>query len=93
MDVFTAHRAIRRFSWRTARRKLIADLKVGDAIYGTERVGWYRRYVKTQVLAHWSVIKPAYRVTLEDGTTLVTGADHRFLTERGWKFVTGTECR
>jgi DNA repair photolyase len=71
--------------------KPLADLREGDAIYGTERVGWYRRYVKTRVLAHWSVIKPAYQVTLEDGTTLVTGADHRFLTERGWKFVTDTE--
>ena len=71
--------------------KALADLREGDAIYGTERVGGYRRYVKTRVLAHWSVIKPAYRVTLEDGTTLVSGADHRFLTERGWKFVTDTE--
>jgi DNA repair photolyase len=71
--------------------KALADVRVGEEIYGTERVGWYRRYVKTQVLARWSVIKPAYRVTLEDGTTLVTGPDHRFLTERGWKFVTGTE--
>ena len=72
--------------------RAIADLRVGDEIYGTVREGWYRRYVKTQVLAHWSVIKPAHRVTLEDGTELVTGGDHRFLTERGWKFVTGTEC-
>jgi DNA repair photolyase len=71
--------------------KPLADLREGDVIYGTERVGWYRRYVKTRVLAHWSVIKPAYRVILEDGTTLVTGADHRFLTERGWKFVTDAE--
>ncbi|HEU5138308.1 MAG TPA: PA0069 family radical SAM protein [Steroidobacteraceae bacterium] len=70
------------------RTKPLEELKVGDAIYGTERVGRYRRYVKTKVLAHWSVIKPAYRVTLLDGTTLVTGADHRFLSERGWKFVT-----
>src|SRR5688500_17747747 len=69
--------------------KALEELKVGDAIYGTERVGWYRRYVKTRVLAHWSVIKPAYRITLEDGTTLVTGPDHRFLTEHGWKFVCG----
>jgi len=67
----------------------LAEVRVGDAIYGTVRRGWYRRYVKTRVLAHWSVIKPAYRVTLEDGTSLVAGADHRFLTERGWKFVTG----
>jgi DNA repair photolyase len=27
---------------------------------------------------------------LEDGTTLVTSGDHRFLTERGWKSVTNT---
>lgn len=70
----------------------IADIRVGDAIYGTARDGWYRRYVRTQVLAHWSVIKPAWRITLEDGTEVVSGADHRFLTERGWKFVTGTQC-
>src|SRR5450756_172496 len=69
----------------------LAEIRVGDSIYGTERQGWYRRYVKTKVSAHWSVIKPGYRITLEDGTALVAGADHRFLTERGWKFVTGTQ--
>lgn len=68
----------------------LADIKTEDAIYGTSRKGWYRRFTAARVLAHWSVIKPAYRVTLEDGTTLVTGPDHRFLTERGWKHVTGT---
>jgi DNA repair photolyase len=67
----------------------IAKLNVGSEIYGTVRQGRCRRYVRTQVLAHWSVIKPACRVTLEDGTRLVAGGDHRFLTERGWKFVTG----
>jgi DNA repair photolyase len=71
--------------------RALADVRVGDAIYGTVRDGWYRRYVKTRVLAHWSVIKHAYRITLEDGTELIAGGDHRFLTERGWKFVTGTE--
>src|SRR2546425_4280753 len=69
----------------------IADIHPGDPIYGTAREGWYRRYVKSRVLAHWSVIKPAYRIALEDGTELIAGPDHRFLTERGWKFVTGTE--
>jgi DNA repair photolyase len=69
----------------------IAELQVGDAIYGTERQGWYRRYVRTRVLAHWSVVEPAYRVTLADGTELIAGGDHRFLTERGWKHVTGAE--
>jgi DNA repair photolyase len=69
--------------------KTIAEIEVGDEIYGTRRVGTYLRYTKTQVLAHWSVIKPAYRITLADGATLIAGPDHRFLTERGWKFVTG----
>ena len=68
----------------------IAELSIGDEIYGTFREGWYRRYVRTRVLAHWSVVKPAYRITLEDGTELIAGGDHRFLTERGWKFVTGS---
>ncbi len=72
------------------RTRAIADLKVGDEIYGTVRRGRYRRYVKTQVLAHWSVLKPAYRIALEDGTELIAGGDHRFLTDRGWKFVSGT---
>src|SRR3984893_1925592 len=67
------------------------QLKVGHEIYGTRRVGHYRKFVKSRVLAHWSTIKPAFRITLEDGTTLVTSGDHRFLTERGWKFVTGTQ--
>ena len=72
--------------------KPIANVRPGDSIYGTMRRGWFRRYVKTQVLAHWSVIKSAYLIELENGTELVAGADHRFLTERGWKFVTGSEC-
>ena len=71
--------------------KPLAMVRVGDWIYGTAREGWYRRYRRTQVTAHWSVIKSAYRITLEDGTELIAGGDHRFLTERGWKYVTGAE--
>jgi DNA repair photolyase len=73
------------------RHRALADVRVGDAIYGTERQGSYRRYVHTHVEAHWSSVKPAYRVTLEDGTELIASAEHRFLTNRGWKHVIGTE--
>ncbi len=73
------------------RTKPLAEVRVGDAVYGTTFDGKYRRYVTTQVLAHWSTVKPAYRVTLEDGTELVASGDHRFLTNRGWKHVTGEE--
>ena len=73
------------------RTKLLADLQAGDRIYGTERRGVYRRYVHTDVRAHWSTVKPAYRIELEDGTELVASADHRFLSDRGWKHVVGRE--
>jgi len=67
------------------------DLKVGDEIYGTVREGVYRRYRKTRVLDIWSDFKPAYRTVLEDGTELITSGVHRFLSNRGWKYVTGAE--
>ncbi|MEU7673805.1 intein-containing Rv2578c family radical SAM protein [Micromonospora taraxaci] len=71
------------------RTKPISELEPGDRIYGTERRGAYRRYVVTTVLDKWSTVKPAYRVTLADGTTLIASGDHRFLSDRGWKYVTG----
>src|SRR4051812_28921862 len=72
------------------RAQRLQDLRVGDIVYGTERRGRYRRYVRTEVLAHWRTEKPAYRVRLADGTMLIASGDHRFLTEqRGWKQVTG----
>src|ERR1700683_5276997 len=73
------------------RTKPMAYIRPGDAIYGTVRRGSYRHYVITEVLDHWSTIKAAYAVTLEDGTRLICSADHRFLTNRGWKYVIGTE--
>jgi DNA repair photolyase len=69
------------------RTKPLADVRVGNSIYGTVKDGLYRRYAITRVLDHWSTVKPAYRLTLEDGTELVTSGDHRFLTDRGWKHV------
>jgi DNA repair photolyase len=73
------------------RMKPLAEVGVGDEIYGTVRRGNYRRYAKTRVEAHWSTQKEAYRVVLEDGTELIASGDHRFLTNRGWKYVTGAE--
>jgi DNA repair photolyase len=73
------------------RTRPLSDLRTGDAVYGTVRRDTYRHYVPTTVLAHWQTVKPAYRVTLEDGTQLIASGDHRFLTGRGWKHVTGAE--
>jgi DNA repair photolyase len=71
--------------------KPISDLEVGDRIYGTELIGAKRRYVITEVLDHWTTVRPAYRLTLNDGTKIVGSPDHRFLTRRGWKQITGNE--
>jgi len=73
------------------RTRPLADLRVGDTVYGTVRLGRHRRYTATEVLAHWTTLKPAYRIVLEDGTELVASGDHRFLTRRGWRHVTGTD--
>jgi DNA repair photolyase len=73
------------------RTKRIADVALGESIYGTVRDGAYRRFVSTRVLDKWSSIKPAYAVSLEDGTELIASEDHRFLTSRGWKHVVGME--
>jgi DNA repair photolyase len=57
----------------------IEALRVGDAIMGSSG--------PTEVLAHWSTVKPAYLVILEDATELVASGDHRFLTPAGWECV------
>jgi DNA repair photolyase len=69
----------------------LADLRPGDAIMGTMGAGPCRRYVPTTVLDHWTTSKPAFRVTLADGTRLVASGDHRFLTDRGWRHVSPAE--
>jgi DNA repair photolyase len=71
--------------------KPIARLRVGDEIYGTEGEGVYLRYVRTRVRAHWSTVKPAFRVLLEDGTELVASGDHRFLAQDGWAHVSDAQ--
>ncbi len=69
------------------RHKQLAELEVGDGIYGTVQEARYRRYALTTVLDKWVTVKPAYRVVLENDTELVVSGDHRLLTNRGWKHV------
>ncbi|MBB5959456.1 DNA repair photolyase [Saccharothrix tamanrassetensis] len=70
------------------RTKPIAELSVGEEVFGT-REG---RFVTTRVRAHWTTVKPAYRLTLEDGTQVVASGDHRFLADDGWKHLTPGRC-
>ncbi|MHA7987765.1 intein-containing Rv2578c family radical SAM protein [Rathayibacter sp. CAU 1779] len=71
------------------RQKPLGEVTPGDVVMGTRKDGAYRRYVPSMVRAAWSIRKRAFRVTLADGTELVASGDHRFLTNRGWKYVTG----
>jgi len=70
------------------RVRALAELEVGDEVCGT-RGG---RYVRTAVLAHWRTVKPAYRVVLEDGASLVSSGEHRFLSTEGWRHVASGSC-
>jgi DNA repair photolyase len=73
------------------RTKPLADVRIGDAIYGTVQQNSYRQYAVTHVLDHWSTVKPAYQVSLEDGTELIASGDHQFLTRHGWRYVARSE--
>ncbi|HEU0181626.1 MAG TPA: LAGLIDADG family homing endonuclease, partial [Agromyces mariniharenae] len=72
------------------REKLLRHVEIGDEVLGTRKAGHYRRFGPAKVVAKWATKKPAYRVSLADGTVLIASGDHRFLTDRGWKHVTGT---
>jgi DNA repair photolyase len=71
------------------RHRPIGSLMVGDEIIGTVPDGSDRRFIRTTVRARWATRKAAFRVALADGTEIVASGDHRFLTQRGWKHVTG----
>jgi DNA repair photolyase len=65
----------------------LAEVKPGEQIYGTGGDGPSRHFVVTEILDRWSTLKPGYRLELEDGTELVSSADHRLLTTDGWAYV------
>ena len=85
-------RAIRPILMANGTTKPIAELKVGDAIYGTRTsrlVSPLREDAGARALERHQA---AYRVIAGRWNDTGRGPDHRFLTERGWKFVTGTEA-
>src|SRR6266508_3124949 len=45
----------------------LAEVNVGDEIYGTAQVGPSRQYVKSLILDHWRRVDRAYRIRLLDG--------------------------
>jgi DNA repair photolyase len=71
----------------------LADIRVGDRIFGTERRGPRRQLISTEVSAHWQSVRPAIRIGFHDGTSLVSSGDHRFLSGDGWKQATALRGR
>ena len=69
------------------RTKALADVKVGEAVYGTKRSGKRRLLVATRVLDRWIHHEAGYRVRVEGQRNLIASGQHRFLTEDGWKSV------
>lgn len=71
----------------------IRDVRIGDEVVGVLRIRGRQShshiFVKTPVLNHWRVVRPAIEVTLENGTRIVCSGEHRWLTERGWKYTVG----
>lgn len=73
------------------RTRRIADVRIGDEIYGTQQEGRYRYFKRTRVSNHWLTQKLAFRITLENGRELIASGDHRFLTQDGWAYVAPAE--
>ena len=71
------------------RVKRLAEVRVGDQVYGTELRNGMRHFVRTEVTAHWQTTRAAYRIELEDGTVLIASGDHRILTKSGWRCAAG----
>ncbi len=63
----------------------LRELKIGQEIWGVEEHGQHRP-VKTTVEAKTTVRKPAFRITFDDGTSVVCSEDHKWLDEEGnWR--------
>ena len=70
--------------------KNIKDIEIGDLIYGVKKDGVYWKYIVSEVTNKWKTRKTSYKITLENGTELISSADHRWLANRGgWKYVKG----
>lgn len=72
--------------------KPLSAIALGDEIIGTKLIGDRRARVRTRVIDHWRTEKPAYRVELSGGRSIVASGDHRLLDERGWRWVAPTDA-
>ncbi|HJQ70304.1 MAG TPA: hypothetical protein VKA70_15105 [Blastocatellia bacterium] len=74
--------------------KPIKDLLIGESIIGVRRDdrddgSWSYRYAQATVLNKTESLKEAFEVALENNNSVICSGDHRWLTDRGWKYTTG----
>ncbi len=71
--------------------KPIKHISKGDEVIGIKFIGndraWSTKITKSKVLATVKSRKLAYKIRLENGTEVICSGDHRWLTERGWKYT------
>jgi hypothetical protein len=75
----------------------ISTLKPGDSVVGIDEQaapGKQRRLRKTEVVNVWKRQDPAFRITFDDGTSVIASGDHRWLVAdkghantRKWRFT------
>lgn len=71
--------------------KVIAKIEEGDQIYGVMRGGMYAHLTQSTVLKMWYSKKRAWEIQLSDGRSVICSGDHRWMSDRGWKYTYGTE--
>lgn len=72
----------------------IKDLKIGDKIIGVSKPTNKKgnlKFVESIVEHIWITEKEVCEIELENGMNVKCSKDHRWLTDRGWKYVTGSE--
>lgn len=70
----------------------IRDIRVGDRVIGvteTDSRHWPYKYTFAEVTATLRSVKRAVRITFENGRTVTCSGDHRWLSDRGWKYAEG----
>lgn len=72
----------------------IKDILIGEAILGVKRENhnggaWSHRYTQATVLNKIETLKEAFEIVLENDNRVICSGDHRWLTDRGWKYTTG----
>jgi len=70
--------------------KPIKDIQICDKIMGcSSQNKRYLSYRPAKVLKKVQTKRPAYKITMANGIEIICSGDHRWLTERGWKYTIG----